>query len=58
MTKDKHGKYGQICGDLYGDLSTLDNRLIFKVYFCNTFPAIGCCRRCGAQLDAAPTGLM
>ena len=29
-------------------LSTLNNRLIFNVYLCHTFLAIGCCRRCGA----------
>src|SRR3954463_9892087 len=30
--QDKHGK----CGQIYGDLSTLNNRLIFNVYFCHT----------------------
>ena len=35
--QDKHGKCGQIYGDIYGDLSTLNNRLISNVYFCHTF---------------------
>jgi hypothetical protein len=52
---DKQGKCGQICGDIYDDLSTLNNRLIFNVYFCHTLQAIGCCRQCGAKLDAAQT---
>jgi hypothetical protein len=52
---DKHGKCGQIYGNIYGDLSTLNNRLIFKVYFCHTLLTIGCCRQCGAKLDAALT---
>ena len=30
--QDKHGKYGQI----YGDLDTLNNQLIFNVYLCHT----------------------
>src|SRR4051794_19238282 len=30
--QDKHGK----CGQIYGDRSTLNNRLIFNVYFCHT----------------------
>jgi hypothetical protein len=34
--QDKHGKCGQIYGDIYGELSTLNNRLIFNVYFCHT----------------------
>jgi hypothetical protein len=34
--QDKHGKCGQIYGDIYGGLSTLNNRLIFNVYFCHT----------------------
>jgi hypothetical protein len=37
--EDKHGKCGQIYGDIYGDLSTLNNQLIFKVYFCHTCAA-------------------
>src|SRR4029453_8415390 len=45
---DKHGKCGQIYGDLYGDPSTFNNRLISKVYLRHTFPIIGCCRQCGA----------
>src|SRR5437899_7154733 len=55
-TDDKHDKCGQIYGDLYGGPSTFNNRLISKVYFRHTFPAIGCCRQCGAKLDAATTG--
>jgi hypothetical protein len=52
---DKHGKCGQICGDIDGDLSTLNNRLILNVYFCHTLLTIGCCRQCGAKLDAVAT---
>jgi hypothetical protein len=54
-TDDKHGKCGQIYGGIYGGLSTLNNRLIFNVYFCHTLQAIGCCRQCRAKLDAALT---
>ncbi|QHO75105.1 hypothetical protein ACH79_23060 [Bradyrhizobium sp. CCBAU 051011] len=52
---DKQGKCGQICGDIDDDFSTLNNQLIFNVYFCNSRPAIGYCRRRGAKLDAAAT---
>jgi len=34
--KDKHGK----CGQIYGDLSTLNNQLILKVYFCHSWPQL------------------
>jgi hypothetical protein len=34
--QDKQGKCGQIYGDICDDLSTLNNRLIFNVYFCHT----------------------
>jgi hypothetical protein len=51
--KDKHGKCGQICGGIHRRFSTLNNRLIFNVYFCHTCPAIACCGRRGAKLDAA-----